>query len=106
MWMNDLLMDAGILDEGSAPLQTAKLQINNKGTVDLAKAGSLTRRSRHIEIRHHIIRDWVSKGEITIEHIAGTANRADGLTKPLAPDPYKTFVQAIGIRPTNTGATA
>jgi hypothetical protein len=28
----------------------------------------------------------VEKDEIIIEHIAGTANGADGLTKPLGPD--------------------
>ncbi|KAL1955815.1 hypothetical protein VTO42DRAFT_8054 [Malbranchea cinnamomea] len=52
---------------------------------------SLTRRSRHIEIRFHLLRDLVLKGEISLQHIASTANLADGLTKPLARDLFKEF---------------
>ena len=96
--MNDLLQDAGLLDEGPRPLHTSKLLVDNKGAVDLANAEALTRRSRHIEIRHHMIRDWTYKGEINVQHVAGTANRADGLTKSLPITPYKEFCDTIGIQ--------
>lgn len=98
VWLNDLLLDAGILNEGPSFLHTSKLQIDNKGAVDLAKAEALTRRSRHIEIRYHMIRDWIDKGEIDVQHVASTANRADGMTKPLPTEPYGVFTENVGIR--------
>ena len=100
VWLNDLLLDAGLLpEEGPRPLRTSKLLVDNKGAVDLTKSEALTRRSRHIEIRYHMIRDWANKGEIDVQHVTGAANRADGLTKPLPADPYKEFRDAIGIQP-------
>lgn len=102
VWLNDLLLDAGIVNETPTPLRTSRLQIDNKGAVDLVRAEAVTRRSRHIEIRHHMIRDWVDKGEIEVEHVAGTANRADGLTKALPMDPYTAFRESIGIRTIKT----
>ncbi|EDN03056.1 predicted protein [Histoplasma mississippiense (nom. inval.)] len=73
------------------------LQVDNKGAIDLAKGESLTRRSRHIEIRYHILRDLVEKGEIMMEHVGSTANIADGLTKPLARPAFEEFVRRIGL---------
>ncbi|EER28295.1 copia-like retrotransposon family protein [Coccidioides posadasii C735 delta SOWgp] len=97
VWINDLLIDAGVISEGSAKLRSSKLSVDNKGAVDLAKAEAITRRARHIEIRHHMLRDWVQKDEISIEHVGTDANKADGLTKALAMDPYAQFVSAIGV---------
>ncbi|EER28248.1 copia-like retrotransposon family protein [Coccidioides posadasii C735 delta SOWgp] len=97
VWINDLLIDTGVISEGSAKLRSSKLSVDNKGAVDLAKAEAITRRARHIEIRHHMLRDWVQKDEISIEHVGTDANKADGLTKALAMDPYAQFVSAIGV---------
>ena len=100
VWLNDLLLDAGLLqEEDPRPLRTSKLLVNNKGAVFLVKTEALTQRSRHIKIRYHMIRDWANKGEIDVQHISGTANRVDSLTKPLPADHYKQFHAAIGVQP-------
>ncbi|EDN06563.1 conserved hypothetical protein, partial [Histoplasma mississippiense (nom. inval.)] len=95
IWLNDMLFDAGLV-EGKAKV-CSHLRVDNKGAIDLAKGESLTRRSRNIEIRYHILRDLVEKGEIMMEHVGSTANIADGLTKPLARPAFEEFVKRIGL---------
>lgn len=98
VWLNDLLIDAGIISEGSAEFKMkVSLKVDNKGAIDPSKTEALTRRSRHIEIRYHLLRDWVDKEENAIEHVSTSANIADGLTKPLPIDPFESFRERVGI---------
>ena len=106
VWLNDLLLDAGLLPgEGPRPLHTSKLLVDNKGAVDLTKSEALTWCSSHIEICYHIICNWANKGEIDVQHVAGTANQADSLTKPSPAGPYWEFCDAIGIRSSEAADT-
>jgi hypothetical protein len=41
------------------------------------------KRTKHIDIRHHILRDHVSKGDIVMEGVRTDDQSADILTKPL-----------------------
>lgn len=93
IWLADLLRDAELLDEPASPLF-----LDNKGAADVIKAENITRRSRHIEIRYHLIRDLVEKGEIDIRLIPSADNKADGLTKPLPAPPFKEFRASINMQ--------
>ncbi|EDN03936.1 predicted protein [Histoplasma mississippiense (nom. inval.)] len=99
VWLNDMLYDAGLL-EGKGKI-CSNLQVDNKGAIDLAKGESLTRRSRHIEIRYHILRELVEKDEIELLHVGSTANKADGFTKPLAKPAFVDFVEKLGLAEIN-----
>jgi hypothetical protein len=57
VWLADLLRDAGLIDETPTTVQTSKIEVDNKGAIDLSRAENLTRRARHIEIRYHLLRD-------------------------------------------------
>lgn len=39
--------------------------------------------SKHIDIRHHLIRELTRGGEITVSHVSTTEMPADVLTKPV-----------------------
>ncbi|GJS50438.1 retrovirus-related pol polyprotein from transposon TNT 1-94 [Tanacetum coccineum] len=56
---------------------------DNKGAIDLSKNRVQHSRTKHIEIRHHFLRDNVQKGHISIEKVASVDNIAEILTKPL-----------------------
>ena len=75
--MKQALIDYGIR------LENVPIMCNNKGAVDLSKNLIQHSRTKHIEIRHHFLRDNVQKGNITIEKVASEDNIADILTKPL-----------------------
>ena len=54
-------------------------------------------RCKHINIRHHFIRDHVEKNDIRIEKIATESQRADILTKPLAESRFKELCLELGL---------
>jgi hypothetical protein len=42
-----------------------------------------TDRSRHIDIQHFALQEWVAKGEVILRHMRVTINPDDALTKAL-----------------------
>ncbi|GJV56834.1 hypothetical protein Tco_1457839 [Tanacetum coccineum] len=77
LWMKRALVDYDI------KLDDIPVLCDNKGAFDLSKNPVLHSRTKHIEIRHHFLRDNVQKGNIFIEKVSSEDNIADILTKPL-----------------------
>nr|GEX28528.1 copia protein [Tanacetum cinerariifolium] len=77
LWMKLALID---YDDR---LDDVSIMCNNKGAIDLSKNLVQHSRTKHIEIRHHFLRDNVHKGHISIEKVSSVDNIADILTKPL-----------------------
>ncbi|GJZ35125.1 hypothetical protein Tco_0580942 [Tanacetum coccineum] len=77
LWMKEALIDYGIR------LDDIPIICDNKGAIDLSKNPVQHSRTKHIEIRHHFLRDNVQKGNISIEKVLSEDNIADILTKPL-----------------------
>ncbi|GJZ04051.1 retrovirus-related pol polyprotein from transposon TNT 1-94 [Tanacetum coccineum] len=77
LWMKQALIDYGIR------LDDVPIMCDNKGAIDLSKNPVQHSRTKHIEIRHHFLRDNVQKGNISIEKVASEDNIADIFTKPL-----------------------
>ncbi|GKE62039.1 hypothetical protein Tco_1512406, partial [Tanacetum coccineum] len=82
LWMKQALVDYGI------SLDDIPIMCDNKGAIDLSKNLAQHSRIKHIEIRHHFLRDNVQKGNISIEKVSSKDNIADILTKPLKCDPF------------------
>jgi hypothetical protein len=72
------------------PLPTVVYE-DNMSAINLAIAPAITRKSRHIHIRHHFIRDCVAKHLITLEHMPTDQMLADFLTKPFGPKKFNIF---------------
>ncbi|GJS15198.1 hypothetical protein Tco_0409670 [Tanacetum coccineum] len=77
LWMKQALIDYDVRLDG------VRIMCDNKGTIDLSKNPLQHSRTKHIEIRHHFLRDNVQKGHISIEKLSSVDNIADILTKPL-----------------------
>lgn len=56
---------------------------DNEGAIHLAVNPATTPNSKHIDIRHHLIRERVARGEFKVVHVPTTFQHADFLTKPL-----------------------
>ncbi|GJZ12846.1 retrovirus-related pol polyprotein from transposon TNT 1-94 [Tanacetum coccineum] len=82
LWMKQALVDYGIR------LDDIPIMCDNKGAIDLSKNPFQHSRTKHIEIRHHFLRDNVQKGNISIENVSSEDNIADILTKPLKREPF------------------
>ncbi|GKA46777.1 hypothetical protein Tco_0739660 [Tanacetum coccineum] len=82
LWMKQALVDYEV------KLNDVPVLCDNKGAIDLSKNPVLHSRTKHIEIRHHFLRDNVQKGNISIEKVASKDDIADILTKPLKREPF------------------
>ncbi|GJV54893.1 hypothetical protein Tco_1455898 [Tanacetum coccineum] len=69
-------------------LDDIPIMCDNKGAIDLSKNPVQHSRTKHIEIRHHFLRDNVQKGNIFIEKVSSEDNIADILTKPFKREPF------------------
>ena len=54
-------------------------------------------RSKHIEIRHHFVRDHFSNGNIIVEFVPSDMQLADIFTKPLEKVNFEFIRNEIGI---------
>ena len=58
---------------------------DNNAAIAMANAQRPTRRTRHMDIRHFALLQWVELDEIVLSYISTSDNPADGFTKPLGP---------------------
>ncbi|GJW59230.1 retrovirus-related pol polyprotein from transposon TNT 1-94 [Tanacetum coccineum] len=91
LWMKQALVDYGIR------LDDIPIMCDNKGAIDLSKNPVQHSRTKHIEIRHHFLRDNVQKGNISIEKVLSEDNIADILTKPLKREPFNYLRLGLGM---------
>ncbi|GJZ29313.1 retrovirus-related pol polyprotein from transposon TNT 1-94 [Tanacetum coccineum] len=82
LWMIQALIDYDVR------LDDVPIMCDNKGAIDLSKNPMQHSRTKHIEIRHHFLRDNVKKGQISIEKVPSVDNITDILTKPLKREPF------------------
>jgi hypothetical protein len=59
------------------------IRCDNTSAINISKNSILHSRTKHIEIRHHFIRDHVQKGDVRLKFISTDFQWADIFTKPL-----------------------
>ncbi|GJS06479.1 hypothetical protein Tco_0363275 [Tanacetum coccineum] len=91
LWMKQALIDYDIR------LDDVPIMCDNKGMIDLSKNPVQHSRTKHIEIRHHFLRDNVQKGHISIEKVSSIDNIADILTKPLKRESFNYLHLGLGM---------
>ena len=57
--------------------------VDTKGAIQIAKHPISNSNSKHIDVRHHFLRELVERKEIEIIHVASQHQHADFLTKAL-----------------------
>jgi hypothetical protein len=91
-WYQSFLTKIGYEVSDSIPLYG-----DNKGAVDLVLNPVTGRRSKHIPIKHHTIRQYVEDGFINLIRTPTNDMLADGLTKPHAHMKLKDFITGLGL---------
>lgn len=71
---------------------------DNKGAIDLSKNNRFSARTKHINIRHHFIKENIDSGEIDVRFVPSTRMVADALTKAVNSNKLKDFLQSIGLK--------
>ncbi|KAK0594705.1 hypothetical protein LWI29_036665 [Acer saccharum] len=91
LWMKQMLVDYGF-NQG-----TLTLFCDNMSAINISKNPVQHSRTKHIDIRHHFIRELVENKCIVLEHVGTNDQLADLFTKPLDATRFKTLSRSIGI---------
>ena len=76
---------------------TTPIYCDNTSAINLSKNPVHHSRTKHIEVRHHFLRDHVAKNNIKLEFIPTTDQLADILTKPLDEAQFVKIRRNLGI---------
>lgn len=92
LWMYSFMSEVGLKRELPAVLHgdnaaSIALTLNTKGHA----------RAKHIDIRHHYIRERVAEGEIQLVQIPSEENLADIFTKPLPRVTHQKLIRALKL---------
>ena len=77
LYMKQTLLDFGV------KLDRIPLLCDNESAVKIAKNPVQHSRTKHIDIRHHFLRDHEAKGDISLQGVRSEDQLADIFTKPL-----------------------
>ena len=94
-WIRQLFDE---LNYGIVPRPPTILKTDNQGALALAKNPVNHSRSKHIDIKHHFIREMISEGIVWLEHVVSGDMAADFLTKPLGRVQLQRYLSLIGMR--------
>ena len=92
VWMHNWLEEVAI--EYSTP---GLIKGDNRGAIALSKNTKDHGKVKHIDIRHHYIRELLEDGAIVIEHVPSSDNLADLFTKPLPRDHHHRLLTSLNI---------
>ena len=68
---------------------------DSQGAMNLANTNATTRRSKHIDVRHHYIQEQRELNKIKIFDVDGTKNPVDIFTKPLAAESFNRYQDVL-----------
>jgi hypothetical protein len=74
---------------GCAQPQPTPLFIDNSTTIRMALEEGHTSRRKHINVKHHYVREQAAEGFIDLRWIPTAQQQADIMTKPLAPEQFE-----------------
>ena len=70
---------------------------DNQSTIAMTRNPIYHNRTRHIDTRHHFIRELVDKGSIKVEYCSSQEQVADLFTKSLSLDKFIYFRDKLGV---------
>ena len=91
VWMHTLLGELGY------HLKAIPVCSDNQGSIFIASNPVTEKRSKHIDIHYHYIREVISDGCVKVYFIPGDDNPADLLTKNLGVVKLRKFRDALGL---------
>jgi hypothetical protein len=74
------------------------LKVDNKSALSLIKNPVHHDRSKHIDVRFHLIREYANRGQIKVDFIRTEDQLGDVLTKPLGKSKFRELCMKIGLK--------
>ena len=92
MWLRQLLSD--LRCDMKMPMEILE---DNQGAIAMARNPVGHKRSKHIDIRHHFIREAVQTGTISLTYCPTSNMLADIFTKPLPKGQFEKLRESLGL---------
>ena len=93
LWLNRLSQELVIVPK-ETPLM---IYCDNKGAIDLGKNSKFSSRTKHINVRHHFIKENIDNKQIAVNFVPLTQMIADALTKSTNYEKLEKFNTSIGL---------
>ncbi|GJT30671.1 zinc finger, CCHC-type containing protein [Tanacetum coccineum] len=94
-WLRNLIYEISIWPKPIAPIS---IRCDSEPTMSRAYSQIYNGKSRHLGIRHSMVRELIRNGVITIEFVRTQRNLVDHLTKGLARDLVNKSVKGMGLK--------
>lgn len=94
IWLKSLLHDPGIY---SSTKEKFFINTDNQQVLNLSKDEIISEKSKHIDIKYHLVRDHAQQGTVTLNYVCTNDMIADILTKPLENVKFSRFRQLMGV---------
>ena len=91
IWLRGLVNELGLTQK------VLTVFCDSQSAIHLTKNNRYHDKTKHINIKHHFIRDVVVVGEIMVEKIHTSENPADMLTKPLPVTKFEHCLDLVGL---------
>lgn len=92
LWMDKYLDEVGLSPERPAPILA-----DNNSAIANSKNNKNHKRTKHIDVKHHFVKEKVDSNLVQFTYIPSKSNLADILTKPLARDATLYCTRGIGL---------
>lgn len=92
IWLRRLLEDFGVKQKTATVVNE-----DNQGCLSFVKSERSTKRSKHIETKHHFVKDLCDREEVVLKYCPTNEMNADILTKPLGLVKHYHFTASLGL---------
>jgi hypothetical protein len=93
---------AFLTELGMPPASATTIHSDSQGAIALGKNPEHHKRTKHIDIQHHYVREQVAAGSVTLSYVGTEDMVADVLTKPLAADRHAMLAAQMGVTKSST----
>ncbi|GJR61422.1 zinc finger, CCHC-type containing protein [Tanacetum coccineum] len=94
-WLRNLILEIPLWSKPIAPIS---IRCDSAATLAKAYSQMYNGKSRHLGVRHSMIRELITNGVISIEFVRSQQNLADHLTKGLARDLVIKSAEGMGLK--------
>lgn len=92
IWLRKLLSDIGYLSR-----ETTTIFVDNQSAIKLVKNPEFHKRTKHIDIRYHYIREKVEAKDIMIKYVPSEQQKADMFTKALPKERFRMLCESMNV---------